>query len=474
MADFVVTESAELAEFLNDEASLQPWRIPLLIANQAITVTRGGKTLTGLQPSTPLVKDDKVSLVSPLPTLVPALVPPLADFRDYCFVPGTDAVSVLLANLMSARPQSVRISSMTDLKRFIAALSGTEITNPIRHIYIGSHANNAGDLFMKIDSSAPAAAVIDYEVLEVAEKAGTLMINTALLEPRPTNPPFISFKTSTTPQRQSTLHVGAIVGHLPIAPQFRIRGCRIGQAKPFLIQLKKALGGGINVNAPKHFESVADWSNPDGFYEYMEFDLALRRTRQLITAKEAVAAFVAAATNTPVPAAIIPQGVPKNVQQQGTQEQKNMNVQLPFANNAKDKLPIGFRYHHEQFKSGMNAFPLDSDPKQLADRKAAVRKELESNKTDWPAFSPSHPFPEWMRLGYSSMAEFMDGYDWTFQYDSNKKQLKFNGDRHVYNLIVPITEKGSMKLICNFYPTSSQGSVYEMLDPADADFYETV
>lgn len=462
MADFTVTQPDKLADFLGRAAQLQPWRIPFLIALDAITVMRGSSSLPSLQASTQLLTDDEVSLLSPLP----ALLPDPTDFRDYCFVPGTDPVSRALAALMRARPQSVLLSSMTDLKSFVDGLSGAEIKGPIRHIYVGSHANDAGDLFMALDPSSPQGSAIEFEDLEQAEKSGALKIDPKLLEPRPADVAPLGLATSSA--GELVLQPG--LSSLPENAQFRVRGCRIGKAKPFLFQLKKALGGSIAVNAPKHFDALADWSNPAGSFEYMEFDLQLRRTQQLKTSKEAVAAFVAAATNTAVLPSLIPVGVPANVLKQGEQTGGTMEVQLPFAKNANMKLPIGFRYHHEFFRTGMNGFPLPSDPKQLADRKKAMQHELVSN---WPLFSGSHPFPEWMRLGYSNMAEFMDGYNWMFRYDSGKKQLQFNGDRHVYDLIIPITEKGGKRLICNFYPTSG-GSVYESLDPADTNFYETV
>jgi hypothetical protein len=445
MADYTVDKADTLGEFLIRKESLQPWRLSLLITAGAVSVLRGPAAVTPLKASMQLLPGDKVSLQSPLPVLTPAA----GDFIDYCFVPGNDKTIVTLQSIMEHRPQSKRLTGLDALDEFIDALSDSEITKPIRHLYIGSHANDAGDLFMRLQSVLNPP--IEYEMLELAEKNGKLKIDPKLIEPRPQ------------------------VGGQAVPAQLRVRGCRIGKAKPFLAQLKKALGGGIAVNAPKHFEHVAEWDNPDGVFEYMDYDFQLRRTKAFGNDKEALAAFVAAGftdiDGKPIPAALLKAGIPVNVQKQGEQS-KDTTVKVPFASKP-FTTPLSFRYHHEKFRPEKGGFPLPSDPVKQEPRKALLKKEFLNNPGSWPLFDPKHPFPEWMRLGYSSFDEFMDGYVWRFDYDASTKTLYFNGDRHVYDLLIPITESGTTNLICNFYPTTSNGKVIEKMDAADKRFYET-
>ena len=413
-----------------------------------ITVVRRQAALTSLIAATQLLAGDKVSVASPLPALTPAL----GDYRDYCFVPGSgsDQAVATLQKIMETRPQSTRLKLPASLEDFIDALSDKEIVNPIRHLYIGSHANDAGDLFMPLQGSSPADA-IDYEALEAAEKSGILKIDPKLLAPRP----------AASGQNN--------------AAQFRVRGCRIGKAKPFLNQLKKALGGTITVNAPKHFEHVAKWSQPDGHFEYMDYDFQLRRPKALTTKKEMLTAFLAAGftdiDGKPMAATLLNAGIPANVQKLGEQS-TDTNVKVPFAPKI-FKTPLSFRYHREQFRSGMSGFALDADPGKLVVQKAELKNQLLTDSSAWPEFAAEHAFPEWMRLGYASLDELLDGFSWTFKYDAKKKILFFNGERHVYDLIIPITESGTTMWLCNFYPSGSAGAVMEKMDAADKRLYET-
>jgi len=103
---------------------------------------------------------------------------------------------------------------------------------------------------------------------------------------------------------------------------------------------------------------------------------------------------------------------------------------------------------------------LTKDTGKEADRKAAVRKFLEGsfkhpslpNQTYKP-FDPKHPFPAYVRMGYQTMDEFMDGWDWQFDYDKAKKVLSYTPIRWEYRVWQPITDEPSNELIMNYYPS---------------------
>jgi hypothetical protein len=247
--------SQTLGNFL--EKQLLPWQIPIALAANGIKVRRSGNELTPILPALPLNPGDVVN-INYARFDADLRKEASTNYRDYCFVPDhyvqdenkkviKDQAITFLQALMEARSQSSRLTVPVSLETFIDKLSGSSLTgssipNPIRHLYIGAHANDAGDIFMNLQDTVDPditsnTGVIDFEALEAAEKHNLLKIDQKFLEPRP------------------------LVAGQSVATEFRIRGCRIGKAKPFLDQLKKALGGNVTVNAPKHFDHVAKLDN---------------------------------------------------------------------------------------------------------------------------------------------------------------------------------------------------------------------
>ena len=118
------------------------------------------------------------------------------------------------------------------------------------------------------------------------------------------------------------------------------------------------------------------------------------------------------------------------------------------------------------------SIPLAKSTGNPADWKAAVRKFLEGsfkhptlpNKTYKP-FDPSHPLPAYVRSGYDTMDEFMDGWDWQFDYDKAKKVLSYTPIRYEYRIWQPITTEPGNELIMNYYPTGRIPSRFSKLLP---------
>jgi hypothetical protein len=251
------------------------------------------------------------------------------------------------------------------------------------------------------------------------------------------------------------------------------RGCRIGTAPAYLRKLKEALGNAIPVIAPKHFHIVAQLTRPAGFVEYMGYSFAFTRPAQLRDRPAVLAAFQAGAfpriDGSTVPARSWNDWVPRNPHQAG--EQEVAAAILNPVTSRTESIPGRYRFRPRDLFPTEQSFALQTDPGTDAGRKAAVQAELERVH---PQYQSTHPFPEYVRFGYTTMAEFMDGWTWRFRYDSSTHTLFFRAARVEYTIIRPIVEVGTNQLVLNFYPSGREGSVLELLNVTDARFFATV
>src|SRR5262249_28122262 len=62
-------------------------------------------------------------------------------------------------------------------------------------------------------------------------------------------------------------------------PYLHLKGCRIGsdETLPFLTLLKEALGGELEITAPKHSHKIMKGGVLNGFLEYMAYEFTIRR-----------------------------------------------------------------------------------------------------------------------------------------------------------------------------------------------------
>jgi len=452
MADFQVDASTRLDRFLRSQG-FQPWRVPVLVSSGGVRVLRGGSVITLSGPETSLQQNDVVRVVEPAPQSVVTALQTAANTsaRDYAFVPGTTAFDRRMAGLMDHRPQTIRIDDplVDSLSGFIRALGrNAAVTAPIRHLVVASHANPEGLLFLKLTTLD--AAHVTYEDLEASVRARSLNVDPALLQPRPQD----SAGTA-------------------IAAQFLVRGCRIGTAPAYLRKLKEALGNAIPVIAPKHFHIVAQLTRPAGFVEYMGYSFAFTRPSQLRDRPAVLAAFQAGAfpriDGSTVPVRSWNDWVPRNPHQTG--EQEVAAAVLNPVTSRSESIPGRYRFRPRDLFPTQQSFALQTDPGTDAGRKAAVQAELERVH---PQYQSTHQFPEYVRFGYTTMTEFMDGWTWRFRYDSSTHTLFFSASRVEYTIIRPIVEVGTNQLVLNFYPSGREGSVLELLNVTDARFFATV
>jgi hypothetical protein len=450
MPDFPVTNATTLERLLIHNG-VQPWRLAALVSSRGLLVVRSGSSLAISGPAMSLQSGDIVRLIDPpsAATVTALSRAATANARDYAFIPGTTSYDLQMANVLRTRPHTIRVDQPTidSLKAFIRSLAGAQATSPLRHIIISSHANNQGVLFMKLDLFA--ANEIQYEDLEAAVRGRTLVIDPAWLAPRPKD-----------------------AYGVDVPALFLVRGCRIGSVPVYLQKLKDALGGGLQVIAPKHIHVAAELSSPAGFVEYMQYGWRVSRP-QRINRRALIAAFQTGGhvrvDGTPVPATAWSGFVPRNPHSK-SKHTVNARVVNPVTNQ-REAVPGEFRYETRQLWSGQQSMALASDPGTETGRKAAVESELQAQI---PQYLPSHPYPAYERWGYSSMQDFMNGFKWRFRYDKRSGTLYFAASRVDYTVLQPIVDPTSNRLYMNYYPSTTTGTVLEQLQTTDIRFFATV
>lgn len=453
MKFFRVENPTELGRFLSSKANIQRWRVSYLIRCQGIRVNREKNFIRINGPEMRLRTGDNVLIEDPLPNICKRALsaPPAISFRDYAFSPGNTPYDINMARCLDNRPQTIRLHDLgtNSLEYFLKGLAfDPAITNPIRHLIIASHANPEGHLFIRL--SLMAAHTIQYEDLEQAVKDKILNINSKLLEPRP---------------RDSNGQT--------IPPMMIIRGCRIGQNIPFLTKLKEALGNQIVVNAPKHFHIIARFDRPFGWVEYLAYGFQINHPNQFQNRDRIINGFRAQGfttiDNQQVPARLWQQWIPRqNLNREGNITFR-MRVILPI-NNRGFPINATFRIRRRDYLTRNGSIPLAIDPGNINGRRNALRDYLIRNS---PSFRHRY-YPEWVRFGYRTVNDFMNGWTWSFEYENTKHLLHYNASRYEYSLILPITNLATNHLYLNFYPTGRQGVLREDLRANDPRFFTSV
>lgn len=481
MPDFTVQSDTRLDRFLLRNGVLQ-WRIPVLIEHGGVAVLEAGtkRSLPLKGPQTRVGAGDVVRVVTPPPKRCTDALQKEANSncRDYAIVPDATApddrkkrkykptFNDLFEDYLAARPETILIKNpmMMTLDGFLHGLATSdEIVHPIRNLMVVGHASYSGAFHISIGASASTQAAVTYETLEEAVAKGYLVVDMSLFEPRPTG--------------NGTA-------------QLRLLGCSVGGQAPYMKKLKEALGGKIMVIAPKFLALPDKIRSPAGPIAYFGYDFTVhspapaKNRNALLDLYDATSTAAEKAKDPRftlrggkrVPPrswrAWVPADFAKHVfSVLGKKVPKepaplSSPVILPGLNTratARRRFFVNDRapFFSDPFKGAdTKSFPLAKSTGKIEDWKKATRKWLEQpwnhpvlpNKTV-KLFDPSHPLPMYVRYGYASMDEFMDGWDWRFKYDDAKKALSLSPVRYEYRVWQPITTEPANQLIMNYYPT---------------------
>jgi len=460
MADWDVDENTKLGRFLHLK-KVQMWRIPILAKFGGVKLIRKGKEVRINDEKTAVFVGDKVRPITPTPPKCAKALQQEADtnWRDYAIVPGTSDFDKRIAKVLDAQPTTIVLKSaaIASIEAFVQGIRDSDqIKFPIRHLIIGGHANFEGHLKIPLHPLSQQDDVT-YEDLEDAVKTKSLVVDTTLLEPRP---------------REKGI---------AIPSQFIVFGCSVGAQKPYMSKFKQALGGQLPVIAPNHFLVGGELASPRAQLLYMAYHFAAIVPTMLKDKKAVVAALHARGyvreNGTPVPQSAWDKWLPPNPNYKPNAllplEMKNQVV-LPVLR-VKENAPRRFVLHVRELFKGGSTIGLTRDTGKEADRKKAVKADL----SKLARYQASHPFPEYVRFGYKTMDEFMDGWDWNFSYDKTAKALSFDPKRHEYRLLHPIVTVAKAELVMNCYPTGTvpkkfQGQLpLEQLKFTDAFYFST-
>ena len=202
------------------------------------------------------------------------------------------------------------------------------VTGPIRDLMVGTHAAAAGSIAVK--ATAGEVAHIQFERLEKAVADRNLIVKSELLQPRPKD-----------------------ASQKDIPPRFVIRGCAVGAALPYLRKFKEALGGSLEVVAPKFEHAIGAYSNPgaEALYEFLAYEFFLNRPTALATDKDIVGAFVTEGLlhydGKPIEAKTWAQWIPVGSPPQ------NMHVERKYFSKVANRDLLGFAF----FNSEKQDFP---------------------------------------------------------------------------------------------------------------------
>ncbi len=428
-----VERSALLKVFLG-ERGYPGYRASLLLCHCTVTLLRRDTA-----PRRLIAPDDLEFRLRPhdliiLPDTIPATYEqalqavPETEYRDYAFVPGTTPFDNEMRTTCERRPQTVVLSpvSMNSVQGFLRMIrSSADITGPVRDLLLCSHANPEGRLIMAFQTESTAAGFVSYEELEGLCSSGVVHVPQEARFPRP----------------QTTAGTRSL--------QVHFRGCRVGRNAPFMAKLREALDVPL-VTAPRHYHSTAILDNPAGAAELMLYSFEVFSRDRIEHTPALIDAFAAKGYRTVDGAQIRRDSFARwiNWTDASSARTGRMQEAVSPVNNLNYNVRAPFRYSHRYLdEQGGFSVNLPSEPVTDADKKRAVKAELQRR---YPQYRPDHPWPEYVRLGYDSMDEFMEGWNWHFSLDQAEGILMLNPSRHEYILSQPVVTADN-RLYMNFY-----------------------
>jgi hypothetical protein len=367
---------------------------------------------------------------------------------DFAFAPGITAYDQKMRELLERRSSTTLINqpTLTTVADFINHINtSTSVTRPVSNLVIGSHGND--NAWLQIDLDGQLEVNTTYEVLDAADTSDSVNLPSGLV----TSGGF-----------------------------FHIKGCRIGQSVPYLQKLKAALGGAVQVTAPKFFHRAGTIPG-EGPFEYLCYDFNVSRPTRIANRTALVTALVAAGysliNGTPVTDAQYTAWIPRRFDfgriTGGTLRSQNITVSgnlSPAVGSIASVRILGevrYQVKPARFTINRSSAPPAGDTARLALLRAAMLSD--------PRYQSTHPYPVYARYDFSTLDELLNGFTWTYEWNTALSQLICSGTRHVYTVAPPIVNPANDNLFFNFYPlsTSSATAVTALLE-TDASLFTTV
>jgi hypothetical protein len=266
--------------------------------------------------------------------------------------------------------------------------------------------------------------------------------------------------------KTGTLHISANIK--TALTHCHVKGCNAGAdtAHPFLALFMKVLGGTQTVTAPKYLHDLKDDAG-NGVLEYMVAEYTVMSPTAFKTTDALVKEFRNRNFTQGVEKNGTPEPVPdkwKNWISTSLKLDPALSDEKPFDITTKvvpaaGGLKLINRNNGKATSRFEGGFPVHKDmtgitvPPDTAGRMAFLKDAM---KTD-PREKDGHPFPLHVRFGFSTIDEWMTGFDWVPTFDG--RVLTFTGGHFVYTVRLPIVKVGTNQLIYNYYPKGGNATM---------------
>lgn len=348
---------------------------------------------------------------------------------DYAFAPGGSGYDADMQRLLGLRPGTKLVTpkqtGQPTIAAFLNYLANTaSIAKPVGDLVIASHGDDAG--WMKIGLDDPARASADYEEVQRVDGAKTINVPSALINTAPGAPAM-------------TIH---------------IRGCRIGQAGPFMTLLKHAFGGQATLTAPLFFHQLRT-ETAVGSFEYLGYSFGFPSKTELATRDDVIQAFKDLKLSFQDGTTKVPdekwdkEWIPPGVGEAHQKREVFANLGQTIGKLGK-RLSVNQEFRHDVEPTEFDIDHQPTDPGTDAARLTLLKTSLPTDAR----YKSTHPYPVYKRLGYANGNDFVDGYAWKFVHDPSAQTMTCTGQRHYYTVIVPVTDLTTGALLYNFYPNA--------------------
>ena len=358
---------------------------------------------------------------------------------------------------------------MTSVRQLIVHLDKTtSITKPVGDLLVGSHANEEGQISVPMFPGQGGWTTFETleETLRDAKKS--IKIPDSL--------------------------IGFTAGD-PISHSVHLKGCNVGDAQPFLVKLQEALGGNVNVTAPKFFHGAT--SEPQGSFEYMGYEFTVARPelflkpgpkpgtqvpdRNLALSEFDGKKFLLIDGTTKVPTADWDKLIPTNPNTPQF-DQATSKLGATFGKRTTIKTPRQYRVVQIKFGPWTVVFPNPASvPKDEPTQLQELSNDLEINDKHG-RFLDAHPFPQWTREGFADLKAFIAGYKW--KCTPKGASLVCTGTRFHFVVALAITDPATTPtgaifadgtLIFNFFPKAGSGltPITTAVQVSDPKFFAT-
>jgi hypothetical protein len=361
---------------------------------------------------------------------------------DFAFVPGIGDKSLeRLSDLLQRLPDTiVTLTEPATTVSIWLSVVDQVVTNtgagPVGNLLIGAHGEEEGNWYIALDSGTAVPAV--YETIE---KCTTIKIPAAVMGPQ---------------------------------TWVRLKSCLLGDIKPLLLVMKKALGNPPAVTAPRYIHSHVN-GLLRGIWEFMTYQFVVvgpdSGRKPLADRNAAKAAFADPGnqfqlidkSNVPVTLweSCIPPAGALNLKPTTSDK-----ATAPFFVTAPNFFGNGvaaFLAFQTRFFSVLETVPMPAfESAFIPAGQITIADTLAQFLVTKPEYQDTHPYPVFKRYGHKTLEDFTNGFKWNVTDSPGKTKtysLQYVGTRYRYRLEVPITKPGTNELIYNFYPDSGAATI---------------